>query len=77
MHRIDQGLKPMCVEACPSKAMIFYDLDNAGELMQEKLEKSEQLLASEGAKPKVSYVIPMNLLDRIDQRVKENPRMDR
>jgi len=77
VHRIDQGLKPMCVEACPSKAMIFDDLDNPGELMQKKLAKSEQLLASEGAKPKVSYVIPMNLLDQIDQRMKENPRMER
>ena len=76
-HRIDQGKEPICVEACPSRAMIFGDLDNPGAPMKEKLNKSEQILASEGAKPKVSYIVPMNLLNQIDQRIKDNPQMER
>ncbi|MBW1804354.1 MAG: 4Fe-4S dicluster domain-containing protein [Deltaproteobacteria bacterium] len=77
VHRIDQGKEPLCVEACPSKAMIFYDLDNPGEAMQEKLGKSEKLLASEEAHPKVSYIVPENLLNQIDQRIRDNPKMVR
>ncbi|MFH1491526.1 MAG: 4Fe-4S dicluster domain-containing protein [Pseudomonadota bacterium] len=76
-HRIEQGKEPVCVEACPSKSMVFGDLDDPDSPAYKKLGISEQLLESEDAKPKVSYIIPMNLLNRINQRIKNNPKMVR
>ena len=77
VHRIEQGKEPACVEACPSKARIFGDLDDPNSPIREKLWKSEQLLASEGTNPKVSYIVPRNLLKQIERRVIENPKMVR
>ena len=28
VHRVDKGLKPACVEACPEQAMLFGDLED-------------------------------------------------
>jgi hypothetical protein len=36
-----------------------------------------ELLPSQGAKPKVFYMIPANLTKQIEQRIIENPHMDR
>jgi molybdopterin-containing oxidoreductase family iron-sulfur binding subunit len=77
VHRIDQGKEPACVVGCPSKVMIFGDLDDPSSPIREKLSKSEQLLAFEGTNPKVSYVIPKNISKQIEQRVIGNPRMMR
>lgn len=43
-HRISAGLLPACVQACPTQAMIFGDLDD-------EQSKVAQLLASAEAKP--------------------------
>lgn len=77
VHRIERGKEPACIEACPSRAMIFGDLDDPNSPIREKLWKSVQLLASKGANPKVSYIVPRNLLKQIERRVVENPKMVR
>ena len=77
VHRIDQGKEPACVAGCPSRVMIFGDLDDPDSPIREKLWRSQQLLASKGANPKVSYIIPPNLSKHIERRVVENPKMDR
>ena len=76
-HRIDRGREPACVEGCPSKAMTFGDLDDPESPIQKKLRRSVQLLSSEGTNPKISYVMPHELLEQIEQRVIGNPRMER
>jgi molybdopterin-containing oxidoreductase family iron-sulfur binding subunit len=77
VHRIEQGKEPACVAECPSKVMVFGDLDDPGSPIREKLRKSEQLLASQGTHPKVSYIFPKNTSKKVEQRVMENPRMER
>jgi Fe-S-cluster-containing dehydrogenase component len=76
-HRIDMGKEPACVAGCPSKAMIFGDLDDSDSPIREKLWKSEELLPEEHAHPKVFYVIPKNFLNPLEERVKQNPKMMR
>jgi Fe-S-cluster-containing dehydrogenase component len=77
IHRIEQGREPACVEACPSKVMVFGDLDDPQSPIQEKLPESVQLLAAQEAESKVFYMIPDDLSKEIEQRVIENPHMDR
>jgi len=77
IHRIEQGREPACVAACPSKVMVFGDLDDPKSPIQNKLPQSVELLPSHGAKPKVFYMIPGNLSKQIEQRIIENPHMER
>lgn len=77
VHRIEQGREPACVEECPSKVMVFGDLDDPDSPIQEKIRRSEPLLESKGTRPKVSYIFPQDTSKHIEQRVLENPRMDR
>lgn len=58
VHRIEKGKIPACVEACPSRAMVFGDLDDPHDSIQEKFQGSKQLLPSSGARPKVFYLLP-------------------
>jgi Fe-S-cluster-containing dehydrogenase component len=57
-HRVSNGLKPACVEVCPSKARIFGDQDDAkSEIAQVlKANKSFRLQEDKGTKPNVHYV---------------------
>lgn len=75
VHRIEQGKEPMCVSGCPSKAMIFGDLDDPASRIRTKLVQSIQLLPSVGTHPKVSYIVPRNILKQAEKRVIENPSM--
>ena len=77
VHRVDEGREPACVVGCPSKVMTFGDLDDPDSPIREKLWKSKQLLESSGADPKVTYIIPRNLTEDLEQRVVENPHMNR
>ncbi|MDP6179046.1 MAG: 4Fe-4S dicluster domain-containing protein [Desulfatiglandales bacterium] len=73
-HRIEQEKEPACVAGCPSRAMIFGDLDDPNSPVQNKLCKSDPLLTSEGTHPKVSYIVPKNLFKQIERRAIENPK---
>lgn len=75
VHRVEQGKEPMCVSGCPSKAMIFGDLDDPASRIRTKLVQSIQLLPSVGTHPKVSYIVPRNILKQAEKRVIENPSM--
>ena len=77
VHRIDEGREPACVAGCPSRVMTFGDLDDPDSPIREKLWKSSQLLSSSGADPKVTYIIPRNFTEELEQRVVENPHMNR
>lgn len=58
LSRIDNGLKPACVEACTSGALIFGDLaDPSSEISQKLATTPTGVLKPElGTKPKVYYV---------------------
>ena len=76
-HRIDQGREPACVAGCPSKVMIFGDLDDPDSPIHEKLSRSVPLLRSKGTNPKVFYIVPDDKLEQIESRIVNNPKMER
>jgi len=60
-HMIDKGEKTTrCVEACPTQALTFGDLDDpsspVSEVLKAKLGKIESLRAELGTKPRVQYI---------------------
>ena len=77
VHRIEQGKEPACVAGCPSRVMVFGDLDDPESPIREKCRKSRPLLSSEGTNPKISYIVPEGMWEPLEQRIKENPRMVR
>ena len=77
VHRIEKGREPACVEGCPSKAMIFGDLNDPESPIRAKIWKAEQLLESKKAYSKVFYIIPENVLKQLEKRIVKNPHMDR
>ena len=74
-HRIDAGIEPACVAECPSKVMIFGDLDDPESPIREKFSRSEQLLALRETQPKVTYIVPKGLLKRLEEKITKNPTM--
>jgi len=57
-HRLEQGLLPACVEACPSGAMTFGDLnDPASDVARLLINNPTSVLKPEsGTKPQVFYI---------------------
>ena len=62
---------------CPSKVMVFGDLDDPESAIRKKLGISRPLRASEGTEPKVSYIFPKDTAEQIEARIIENPKMMR
>lgn len=57
-HRVDQGMKPACVEACPPQARIFGDLNDPNQEVGRLLATNPvQVIKPEmGTYPKVFYI---------------------
>jgi tetrathionate reductase subunit B len=65
-HRVDQGLRPACVDICPTQCRIFGDLhDEESPISQYLRDKPTQVLRQElGLGPNVRYVALPNELNR-------------
>ncbi|MFC1564527.1 4Fe-4S dicluster domain-containing protein [candidate division KSB1 bacterium] len=59
IHRVEQGLDPACVEACPTRCMAFGDLEdpNSGVSTLLKSRPYKSLLPQAGTKPKIFYLL--------------------
>ncbi len=57
-HRVANGMQPACVDACPAKARIFGDQDDANSEISRTLKanKSFRLKEDRGTKPNVHYI---------------------
>jgi tetrathionate reductase subunit B len=81
-HRVDKGIEPSCVQACPHKARTFGDMNDRGSkvsklIKQFKLDKNRKettLLPQENTEPHVFYIDPEGVLNRytFDYKDKEN-----
>lgn len=63
--RLDSGLRPFCIETCPTDALVFGDLDDPESTVRALVsaEKAEPLMRKYGTKPQVYY--PMTIIDII------------
>jgi len=68
-HRVDNGVEPSCVQACPHYARNFGDMNDpeshVSKLIKEfKLDKKSTLLPSENTAPHLFYIDPLGVLAR-------------
>ena len=61
-HRVKQGIKPYCAEACPAQARIFGDLNDAASEPAKLLKKYKPMRLKEEkkTKPNVAYIRTFN-----------------
>jgi len=81
-HRVDNGIEPSCVQACPHGTRTFGDMNDpnskVSKLIKEfNLDKNKDkttLLPQEGTDPHVFYIDPEGILDRykFDHKNKDN-----
>ena len=59
LHRVKKGQQPACVEVCPTKCMIFGDVDDPGSEISKLLvnRQHKTLMPEAGTKPHVFYLI--------------------
>lgn len=76
VERLDSGLTPYCVEACPTEAMVFGNLDDPKSKVSKSIadKKAKPLLSELGTKPKVFYAHmdrpPAIFVQLIDEHLK-------
>jgi molybdopterin-containing oxidoreductase family iron-sulfur binding subunit len=60
VDRVDQGLKPACIESCPAHARYFGDMDDPESDVSRliKTERGFQLAPEFGTNPRVYYLPP-------------------
>lgn len=56
VNRTSKGLKPACVEACPSQALVLVDYDNPTPEMKSLIDRAQMINEAAGTKPKVRFV---------------------
>ena len=58
VHLIEKGLDPSCVSACPTKAMVFGDLNDPDSEINKVLAENKVNVLKEkmGTKPHVFYI---------------------
>ncbi len=59
IHRVEKGLDPSCVEACPTRCMAFGDLEDPKSEVSTLLRSRpyKVLLPQAGTKPKIYYLL--------------------
>lgn len=77
VHRIEKKQEPACVEACPSRAMIFGDFNDPESPVSIKGREAEKLLEDRKTNPGILYMIPEKISGLLRERIEKNPRMDR
>lgn len=77
VHRVDEGGVPACVAGCPSRAMVFGDLDDPQSAISHATRRAGALRADAGTSPKVTYSFPEGLRDHIDEEVRKDPHQPR
>jgi len=70
IHRVSQGLEPACVEACPSRARIFGDLNDPDSEISRTIARNPVtvLRPEKGTEPNVFY-IAADHTDELDPRL--------
>lgn len=57
VHRVEQGLRPACVDTCPAKVRFFGELQQLSMMMREKRAQQAHLGIA-GGSPSVMYTKP-------------------
>ena len=58
VHRVEKGMKPACVQTCPTEALVFGDLEDSDSPISQYIREKKpwRLLEEAGTEPRVFYV---------------------